>query len=93
MVEYTPRQLNTIISYRIAENFRGRIKTFTNFAALEPPVKVFSMKFGRAIPTYAIGFSSFLHEMITSLYQSVKNFFSLKSFPLCGTLAVHGVLG
>ena len=27
-------------------------KTFTNFAVLEPPVKVFSTKFGRAIPTY-----------------------------------------
>ena len=27
-------------------------KTFTNFAVLEPPAKVFSMKFGRAVPTY-----------------------------------------
>ena len=56
MVKYTPRQLNTI-SYHIAENFRGRIKAFTNFAALEPPAKVFSMKFGRVVPTYVIGFS------------------------------------
>ena len=28
-----------------------REKTFTNFVVLEPPAKVFSMKFGRAIPT------------------------------------------
>ena len=27
-------------------------KTFTNFVVLEPPVKVFYTKFGRAIPTY-----------------------------------------
>ena len=27
-------------------------KTFTNFVVLEPPVKVFSTKFGRAVPTY-----------------------------------------
>ena len=30
----------------------SREKTFTNFAVLEPPAKVFSTKFGRAIPTY-----------------------------------------
>ena len=30
----------------------SREKTLTNFAALEPPAKVFSTKFGRAIPTY-----------------------------------------
>ena len=35
-----------------------REKTFTNFAVLEPPAKVFSSKFGRAIPTYA----RFLHS-------------------------------
>ena len=29
-----------------------REKTFTNFTVLKPPVKVFSTKFGRAIPTY-----------------------------------------
>ena len=34
---------------RIAENFRERILKFT---VLEPPVKVFSTKFGRAVPTY-----------------------------------------
>ena len=28
----------------------SREKTFTNFAVLEPPVKVFSTKFGRAVP-------------------------------------------
>ena len=27
-------------------------KTFTNFVVLEPPAKVFSMKFGHAVPTY-----------------------------------------
>ena len=30
----------------------SREKIFTNFAVLEPLTKVFSMKFGRAIPTY-----------------------------------------
>ena len=30
----------------------SREKTFTNFMVLEPPAKVFSMKFGRAILTY-----------------------------------------
>ena len=30
----------------------SREKTFTNFIALELPVKVFSTIFGRAIPTY-----------------------------------------
>ena len=29
-----------------------REKTFTNFAVLEPPAKVFSSKFGRAVLTY-----------------------------------------
>ena len=47
----------------------SREKTFTNFAVLEPPMKVFSIKFGRAIPTYMclIGFSiprKFIHEII-----------------------------
>ena len=37
---------------RIAENFRERT---LNFTVLEPPMKVFSMKFGRAVPTYMIG--------------------------------------
>ena len=27
-------------------------KTFMNFVVLEPPTKVFSMKFGHAVPTY-----------------------------------------
>ena len=27
-------------------------ETFVNFVVLEPPAKVFSTKFGRAIPTY-----------------------------------------
>ena len=31
----------------------SREKTFTNFAVLEPPAKVFSSEFGRAISTYA----------------------------------------
>ena len=30
----------------------SRGKTFTNFAVLEPPAKVFSTKFGCAVPTY-----------------------------------------
>ena len=30
----------------------SREKTFTNFAVLELPAKVFSMKFGHTIPTY-----------------------------------------
>ena len=30
----------------------SREKAFTNFTVLEPSVKIFSMKFGRAIPTY-----------------------------------------
>ena len=30
----------------------SREKTFTNFAVLEPSAKVFSTKFGRAMPTY-----------------------------------------
>ena len=34
----------------------SREKTFTNFTGLEPPAKVFSMKFGHMIPTYT-GFS------------------------------------
>ena len=34
---------------RIAENFRERTLKFT---VLEPPVKVFSTKFGRGVPTY-----------------------------------------
>ena len=29
-----------------------REKTFTIFAVLEPPAKVFSLKFGRAVLTY-----------------------------------------
>ena len=29
-----------------------REKTFTNFMVLEPPAKVFSMKFGYAVLTY-----------------------------------------
>ena len=47
----------------------SREKTFTNFVVLEPPTKVFTMKFGRAIPTYMcmIGFSiprKFIHEIV-----------------------------
>ena len=30
----------------------SREKTFTNFAVLEPPAKVFSTKFGRTVPNY-----------------------------------------
>ena len=30
----------------------SREKTFMNFAVLEPPAKIFSAKFGYAIPTY-----------------------------------------
>ena len=30
----------------------SREKTFTNFAVLEPSAKVFSTKFGHAVPTY-----------------------------------------
>ena len=63
----------------------SREKTFTNFAALEPPTKVFSMKFGHAIyPLWLLlaFHESFLREMTTS-YQSMK-VFSLKSFPLYG---------
>ena len=61
-----------------------REKTFTNFVVLEPPAKVFSMKFGCAVPTYdrQIGFiipRKFLRKMVT-LYRSVK-VFSLESFP------------
>ena len=37
-------------NYHTAE--LSREKTFTNLAVLEPPVKIFSMKFGRAVPTY-----------------------------------------
>ena len=39
------------IVYRIAEEL-SKEKTFTNFAVLAPPVKVFSTKFGHVIPTY-----------------------------------------
>ena len=41
--------------YTIAIPFSGRLsreKTFMNFVVLEPPTKVFSTKFGCAIPTY-----------------------------------------
>ena len=30
----------------------SRERTFMNFMVLEPPAKVFSTKFGRAVPTY-----------------------------------------
>ena len=35
----------------------SREKTLTNFTVLKPPAKVFSTKFGCAVPTYMIGFS------------------------------------
>ena len=44
MTDYT-------IANPYSEKF-SRKKTFTNFVVLEPPVKVFSTKFGCAIPTY-----------------------------------------
>ena len=60
----------------------SREKTFMNFAILEPPVKVFSAKFGSTIPTCDTFYHStkgFFHKMVT--YRSVK-VFSLESFAL-----------
>ena len=51
-------------------------RTFTNFAVLEPPAKVFFTKVGGAIypPMVDLAFrESFLHEMVTS-YWSMKVF-------------------
>ena len=43
-----------------------REKTFTNFAVLEPPAKVFSSKFERAVPSRSyVRFSHFLRKMVT----------------------------
>ena len=45
-----------------------RRKMYTSFVVFEPPTKVFSTKFGRAIPSM-IGFSiheNFLHEIVVS---------------------------
>ena len=61
-----------------------------NFAVLEPPAKVFSTKFGCAVPTY-VRFSIpqiFLSEMATLTDLRV---FYLKSFLLYGTCAVLSV--
>ena len=46
----------------------SREKTFTNFVVLEPPVKVFSMKFGRAVLILCLILvfrESFLCEIVT----------------------------
>ena len=40
------------VSYVPYSGKLSREKTFTNFTIIEPSTKVFSMKFGRAIPTY-----------------------------------------
>ena len=65
----------------------SREKTFTNFVVLEPPAKVFSLKFGCAILTYSctLGFSipRKFSPRNGHTYQSAK-VFSLESFPLYG---------
>ena len=48
-----------------------------NFAVLEPPAKVFSTKFGRAVPTYD--------------RLSIPRKFSLRKFPLCGMLMIFTI--
>ena len=65
----------------MVENFQGR--KLRNFAVLEPPVKVFSTKFGHAIPT-VIGLSilcKFFREKVplTSflLYSMSQSFLSV----------------
>ena len=70
-----------------------RINTVTNFAVWEPPVKVFSTKFGHAPPTYMIDLAfreSFLREILNS-YWFVK-VFSLECFPLYGTVIISTVI-
>ena len=53
--------MNTMQVYMVAKilgvciPYSGKLsreKTFTNLAVLEPPVKVFSTKFGHAVSTY-----------------------------------------
>ena len=74
------------VSYRIAETFWGR--KLTNFTVLEPPAKVFSMKFGHAIPTY----DRFKHSVkvlsakINGPSYWFAKVFSLENFPLYGTI-------
>ena len=46
---YSQSKEKTMILYNSGRF--SREKTFMNFAILEPPVKVFSVKFGHAIPT------------------------------------------
>ena len=61
-------------------------KTFTNFAVLEPPVKVFSTKFGCAVPSYDRFWHSakvFSAKWSLLIYRSAR-VFSLESFPLYG---------
>ena len=48
-------QRNTVrelVSYIPYSRKLAREKTFMNFVVLEPSTKVFSMKFGRVVPTY-----------------------------------------
>ena len=47
-----PRLLNRVYDKVPYSRKLSREKTFTNFTALEPSAKVFSVKFGCAMPTY-----------------------------------------
>ena len=68
-------QVYSIILYCIL--YSGKLlrgKTSTNFAVWEPPAKVFSTKFGRALPTYTIDLA--FRKMLT--FTDLQNFSLLK---------------
>ena len=72
---------NPLYTFRLPYSRKlSRENTFTNFAILEPPTKVFSTKFERTVPTYD-SFSipqHFLCEMIT--LTDLQKFSPLKVF-------------